>query len=94
MFVVYFAVKVSVIRVLINYLRSLTKVKVSKKQISNINVKGILNEEKEENCTMVPNFPENEAPLNAHRLVASVSRLVIGHIFLPEVPDQLAEGWL
>lgn len=39
MFVVYFAVKVSVIRVLINHLRSLTKVKVSKKQISNIKKK-------------------------------------------------------
>lgn len=65
MLVVYFAVKVSVIRVSINHLGSLIKVKVSKKQISNINVKVILNDEKEEYFTTVPKLPGNEAPLNA-----------------------------
>lgn len=73
--------KVSVIRVLTNRLRILIKVKVSKKQIFNINVKVILNEEKEEYFTTIPKLPGREAQLDALRLVACVRRLVIGQIF-------------
>lgn len=94
MFIVYFAVKVSVIRVLINHSRSPITVKVSKKHISNINVKVILKEEKKRHFTTVPKPPGNVAPLNAHQLVGSVRRLVIGQFlfFLPEVPDEPSEN--